>query len=117
MSKSKVDSFNIEDNIVSCDASYRGGCLKVDVSSIFTTTGEQMIMGAYQNYLGGGLRGSIQGGSMFRPIKSEEKRFEQMKEKIKRYFHNITNSEEESMNDEWNTMSYEKNQVMPVSVY
>jgi hypothetical protein len=117
MARSLVDSFDIDSNIISCDASHRGGGMRVDVSSIFTPTGEKMIMGAYQNYLGGGMRGAVQGGSMFKPVSKEIARGKKIMEKIKRYYHDITNSEEDSMNDEWNTTSYEQNQKMPMSAY
>lgn len=112
--------FDIEEHIISCDASHRGGTLKIDVSSIFPDV-EDAIMGASQNYLGGGMRGSISGGAMFNPSElandAERADFTALLERIKRYFHAITNDEEDGMNDEWNTMSYEKNQHMPVSGY
>jgi hypothetical protein len=119
--KNKLSQFKIDEYIISCDASYRGGILKVDVSSLFPSIpADEAIMGASQNYLGGGLRGSINGGAMFEPSElsdSERQMFDALLDQIKRYFHAITSDEECGMNDEWNTFSYEKQQRMPASAY
>jgi len=117
--KTEVKNFIISENVISDDASYRGGTLKIDVSSIFPNV-EDAVMGAYQNYLGGGMRGAVIGASMFEPDELSEKDkviFFELKEKIKRFFHALTSDEEIEMNDEWNKMDYEKNQAMPVSAY
>jgi hypothetical protein len=73
-------------------------------------------MSAYQNYLGGGLLGAIQYDINFTP--SEEQRADvlELAERIKRYFHDITN-EYALEYDEWNDMSYEQNQNMASSGY
>ena len=55
----------IEENLMQCDISYRGGSMKIDVSELFDTGDEPAEMGAYQNYLGGGMAGSIQTGRSF----------------------------------------------------
>lgn len=119
--KAKKEEFKIDEHILSCDASYRGGVIKIDVSSLFPSIAkEDAIMGASQNYLGGGLRGSISGGAMFEPseLSAEERPlFDSLLEQIKRYFHAITSSEEMGMNDEWNTFSYERQQKMATSAY
>lgn len=122
MAKNNISNFDISAHIITCDASHRGGSIKVDVSSLFNgiEDGEEAIMGAYQNYLGGGMRGAIVGASMFNPDaldKVERAMFDALKEKIKKYFYQITNDEELDMNDEWNTMAYEKQQSLPVSAY
>jgi len=119
MKNKKADLFDIEANIKECDASHRGGSIKVDVSELFPEV-ENAFMGAYQNYLGGGLRGAIVGASMFEPAelsRNEQKVFFALKERIKKYFFAITNDENLDMNDEWNTMEYEKQQSLPVSGY
>jgi len=119
--KNKLSQFMIDEHIITCDASYRGGIIKIDVSSLFPNIpAEDAIMGANQNYLGGGLRGCINGGAMFEPSElsaKERQMFDALLDQIKRYFHAITSDEEEGMNDEWNTFSYEKQQQMPVSAY
>ena len=107
----------IEGHTIECDASHRGGGIKVDVSELFPTIEpENAIMGAYQNYLGGGLLGCIVGGAQFEPKElsaKDQKVFFEVKETIKKYYHNLTNN----VGDQWEEMSYEKNQNMPVSGY
>jgi hypothetical protein len=99
-----ANAFDIEAHIITCDVSYRGGILKVDVSELFPTVGntdyeesEQVegepIMGASQNYLGGGMAGSITGGAMFEPrdlkTKAEKLLFQAMLERCKHYFYSL----------------------------
>ena len=108
-----MKNYNIEDNIIRIDASRRGGGIEIDVSGLF---GEGCKMTAYQNYLGGGLLGAIQSDINFMPSEEQKENVLKLSEKLKRYFHDITN-EEASEYDEWNEMSYEKNQSMPTSGY
>ena len=105
----------IEDNTISCEAGYRGGSIKIDVSELFPKI-ENAFIGAYQNYLGGGLLGAVVGGASFDPSelsKKNQKIFFELKEVIKRYFHGLTNH----VGDEWEETSYKKNQNFPVSAY
>ena len=108
-----MKNFNIEDNIIRIDASRRGGGIEVDASELFS---EGCKISAYQNYLGGGLLGAIQSDINFMPSEEQKKDVLKLSEELKRYFHDITN-EEASEYDEWNGMSYEKNQSMPLSGY
>ena len=108
-----MQNFNIEDNIIRLDAGSRGGRIEIDVSELF---GEGCKMTAYQNYLGGGLLGSVQSDINFIPSEEQKADVLELSEELKRYFHNITN-EEASEYDEWNGMSYEQNQSMPTSAY
>ena len=108
-----MQNFNIEDNIIRLDAGSRGGGIEIDVSELF---GEGCKMTAYQNYLGGGLLGSVQSDINFIPSEEQKADVLELSEELKRYFHNITN-EEASEYDEWNGMSYEQNQSMPTSAY
>lgn len=83
--------FNVSKHVIDCKISHRGGSLKVDVSELFPNV-DNPIMGAYQNYLGGGIAGSIQGGSMFDPSElsdSERDLFDETMESIKRYFYSL----------------------------
>jgi len=108
-----MKNYNIEDNIIRIDASRRGGGIEIDVSELF---GEDCRMSAYQNYLGGGLLGAIQSDVNFTPTEEQKADVLKLSEELKRYFHDITN-EEASEYDEWNVMSYEKNQNMHESAY
>lgn len=113
-----ADNFDIEAHITECDISYRGGNLKVDVSSIFPDV-EDAIMGAYQNYLGGGIAGAIIGASMFTPddlTADQQEVFYALKERIKKYFYAINQGGGDDYMVE-NVNSYDKNQIMPTSGY
>lgn len=68
--------------------------MKVDVSELFPNLEEEAVMGAYQNYLGGGVAGAIQAGTMFDPDtlgKRDRQAFEVLKERIKRFFYEANN--------------------------
>lgn len=108
-----MKNYNIEENIIRLDASRRGGGIEIDVSELF---GENCKMSAYQNYLGGGLLGSVQSDINFIPSEEQKADVLELAEMLKRYFHEITNEYAYSC-DEWNGMSYEKNQSMPTSAY
>lgn len=105
--------FNIDENIIENNCSYRGGVIKVDVSSLFPSI-DNPVMGAYQNYLGGGMPGSIVGASMFTPEELTEKElklFFSIKEKIKKYYFKSLNG------GVFNKKEYNAMQSMPVSAY
>mgnify|MGYP000924543649 FL=1 len=98
--------------------------MKVDVSDLFNTGDEPAIMGAYQNYLGGGIAGAIQTGRQF-DISGFSKKdlaiYEEMAEACKRYFYDLNNGGgDDYMQNEVtgpNAGGYEKLQKMPVSAY
>jgi hypothetical protein len=123
--KNKIaDSFDIELNTINCDISYRGGTLKVDVSELFPNI-ENAVMGAYQNYLGGGIAGAIVGAAMFDPSElsaKEEKVFHALRERIKQYFYDLNNGGgDEYMQNEVTGKGakngYKRNQSLSVSAY
>lgn len=108
----------IENNTTNCDISYRGGVLSVDVSELFPNT-ENAVMGAYQNYLGGGIAGAIVGAAKFDPeklTKKEQVVFYEMKDALKKYFYNLNSDGGDDYMVE-NVNSYEKNQNLPISGY
>lgn len=119
MAKNKrAESFDIEANIISCDVSYRGGTLKVDVSELFPTVSSP-VMGAYQNYLGGGIAGAIVGAATFSPdelSEKDQKVFRALKERIKVFFYNLNAGGGDEYMVE-NVNSYKQNQKLPVSGY
>jgi len=117
--KNKIaDAFDIEAHIIKCNVSYRGGTLKIDVSELFPNV-EEAVMGSYQNYLGGGIAGSIVGGAMFEPSElseKEQKIFHALKERIKKYFYDLNAGGGDEYMVE-NVNSRQKNQSLAVSGY
>lgn len=92
--------------------SHRGGGIEIDLLS-YGFKGERMT--AYQYYLGGGLLGSVQvNDTIDRACLSETENEEMdiIAEELKQYFHSLTNPD-----TEWESMSYEQNQIMPASAY
>ena len=111
-------NFDIEAHVIEGDVSYRGGTLKIDVSELFPNV-ENAVMGAYQNYLGGGIAGAIVGGAQFMPEEltaREQKIFHALKERIKQYFYNLNAGDGDDYMVE-NVNSYNQNQNLPVSGY
>jgi hypothetical protein len=104
----------IEQNTIRCEAGYRGGGIEIDLEPL--TGGEDHAMTAYQNYLGGGMLGSICNSYSFdldRLSKRNRVKVERVTEALNRYFHDLTNHED----DEWESTSYERGQLRPQSAY
>jgi len=104
----------IEDHTVRCEASYRGGGIEIDLEDLLNYNGAKMT--AYQNYLGGGMLGAIGSSQNFNPLllgKKNRRLYEEIKEELKKYFHELTNHED----DEWSKATYEQNQSRPMSAY
>lgn len=110
----------LRENIIDCDISYRGGNLKVDASELFESLSDRAIVGAYQNYLGGGIAGRIVGASMFMPddLESESERelFPVVLEACQMLFHELNNGGGDDYMQE-NHSDYDFNQGLPVSGY
>lgn len=108
----------IENHIVKCDISYRGGVLKVDAGELIDTGDEPSTMGAYQNYLGGGIAGCIMVGRDFDAdalSKKDRKVYDELAEDIKKYFYELNNGGGDEYMQETNT--YERTQGLAVSGY
>lgn len=90
------------------DASSRGGGIEISLSH-FGYPGAKMT--AYQNYLGGGMLGSIQNDCTLSDWKDHEDLVD-IANGLSKYFHNLTNPD-----TEWEGMSFEKRQSMPKSAY
>lgn len=112
----------IESHIVKLEADYRGGVIIIDLSDLLGSYGKNYTekyegcqMQACQNYLGGGMLGKICCVCNFNlgrlPATKLEK-VEKMADALKRYFHNLTNHD-----DEWESESYLQNQNKPFSAY
>lgn len=90
--------------------STRGGGVEIDLSKFGFKAGSKM--SAYQNYLGGGMLGSIQSNhNIFRAsfTTEEASKLEKIASELKQYFHELTNHEE----DEWERSTFEENQKRP----
>lgn len=110
--------FDIEKNTLRLEASSRGGGVEIGLSDLGYP---DLKMTAYQNYLGGGMLGSIgsdcgymEDGYMmrFRAWKDDPVLVE-MSEILMRYFHGLTNPEE----GEWESANFEALQARPASAY
>lgn len=118
-----MKNFSIEDHVTACDVSYRGGIIKVDVSSLFPEVeewGEDAIMGASQNYLGGGIAGRITSGAMFdkeRLSKDQQVVYEELADEIKKYFYDLNNGGGDEYMQEEGNGGFEENQRRAVSGY
>jgi hypothetical protein len=108
------DNEYIKSHTLRCEAGFRGGGIEIDCTELFPYI-EEAGMTTYQNYLGGGILGAIQSSNNFEHElkKSDRKKFEALRDALKRYFHNLTNHE----GDEWEEKTYEQNQRKPVSAY
>lgn len=101
----------IEENTLRCEYSYRGGGIEIALDFL----GEQyegQKMTAYQNYLGGGMLGSIQNDCTIKDWWNYSV-LKETAEALARYFHELTRHKD----DEWEDASFEQNQNRPASAY
>ena len=96
----------IEKNTLRVEAGYRGGGIEIDLEEATGIDGAKMT--AYQNYLGGGMLGSIQNS-----FNGDFEVDNELVEAVNRYFHELTNHE----GDEWEETDYEGCQSRPGSAY
>lgn len=116
MSITKVSKLRvkIEASILRLEASHRGGGVEITLTPFGFSVDAKM--SAYQNYLGGGMLGSIQTNhNMFRTsfTTTETKKLERIATELARYYHEITNKDQ----DEWSSASFEQLQNRPSSGY
>jgi hypothetical protein len=94
--------------------SHRGGGIEINLTP-FGFEGEKMA--AYQNYLGGGMLGRIMVNDTIRretltTTKKNAAKLDKIGLELKKYYHSLTNPE-----TEFEGVSFEQNQKMPVSAY
>jgi len=100
---------DFSDVIIREKVTSRGGGIEIDLTS-FGYEDEKMT--SYQNYLGGGLLGSIGNDCTIKEWKEDES-LVKISEDLSKHLHSLTNPEE----DEWCSMTYEEIQKYPVSGY
>ena len=88
--------------------STRGGGIEIDLTPFGY---KYMKMTAYQNYLGGGILGSIANDCTLKDWEDDPKLIDIAKH-LSMYFHKLTNPE-----CEYDGMSFEDRQSFPISAY
>ena len=110
----------IEEHTLRLEAGDRGGGIEIDVSELLKINRDNddndYLMRAYQNYLGGGMLGSICNSYSFDYSKlsiARKNKIDNIKDVLNRYFHDMTNHDY----DEWESTTYERGQLRPSSAY
>lgn len=115
----------IQNNITRQEISYRGGGVEIELNDLLPETyqheGEsQLLLSAYQNYLGGGMTGSIQSDQNFMwddMPQAEAELLADVTEALKLYFYNVQN-DNDLYADEWSRpQDFEAQQSRPTSAY
>jgi len=106
-----MKAINFEEITLRQRLSSRGGGIEIDLGKIYKKYKGQK-MTAYQNYLGGGMLGGIANDCTIEDW-SNDKKLVQIAEQLRRYMHSLTNPEDQ----EWESMTFEQNQNLPVSAY
>jgi hypothetical protein len=104
----------IAKNTIRVQVTHRGGGIEIDLSAWGFRRDARM--SAYQNYLGGGMLGSIQTNhNMFRTsfTTTETKKLERLSTQLAMYFHELSNHSE----DEWESATFEETQMRSASAY
>ena len=109
MTTKNTEYLSIETHTLRLEVSGRGGGVEIALDSL-GLEGEKMT--AYQNYLGGGMLGSIANDCTIENWR-EDKGLVSLADRLARYFHEITRHEE----DEWEDASFEEGQKRSVSAY
>jgi len=105
----------IAKNTLRCEASGRGGGIEINLKPLLMRLDEPK-MTSYQNYLGGGMLGSIGNSYNFDRSeldKEEKDLIERLADALNRHFHDLTNHD----GDEWESASFEGVQVRSQSAY
>ena len=91
------------------EVSNRGGGIEISLDTLGYPKGR---MTAYQNYLGGGMLGSIS-NDCNRLYWKDDSKLVEIASQLAEYFHNKTNHSD----DEWENATFEQTQNRPSSVY
>ena len=98
----------IKDAVIREKYTSSGGGIEIDLTQ-YGYTDEKM--STYQNYLGGGMLGSINNDCTLRDWEDDPKLVDIAKH-LSMYFHKLTNPD-----DEYEGMSFEDRQSLPTSAY
>jgi len=107
-----------EENTIRCEISYRGGGIEIDLSEATGIDGLRIT--AYQNYLGGGIAGSIQSDCNYEDHaipEAKKELIEKLREELTRYFYSLNNGGGDDYMQGLEDNTYEKNQSMPSGAY
>lgn len=88
--------------------SSRGGGIEIDLRPF----GHEGEMTAYQNYLGGGMLGRVASDCNIANWRENDE-LARISLDLKKYLHSLTNPDD----SEWEAMTLEQNQKLPVSSY
>lgn len=100
----------MEFNIIRQEISHRGGGIEITLDN-FGYFGEKMT--AYQNYLGGGMLGRIDGDCTIENWRESDE-LKDIATNLQKYFHSLTVHDDEWENN-WET--FEQNQLKPISAF
>ena len=119
MTKARKDKLlaYIKAHTLRLEASRRGGGIEIDLAEYLSLPGAKMT--AYQNYLGGGLLGSIEHSYNFDRDtlnKTRDEKLDAIAGVLRQYFHSITNAEAGEY-DEWSAADFAAVQARPASGY
>lgn len=103
-----MKKINFEKITLRSEISRRGGGIEISLNSLGFRNAK---MTAYQNYLGGGMLGSVQNDCTIRDWEDNPKLVE-IAQQLREYFFNLTNPD-----SEWEHQTFEQNQNMPSSAY
>ena len=109
MKSTNTSRFSIETHTTRLEASHRGGGIEIALDSLGIEGGR---MSAYQNYLGGGMLGSIANDCNVEDWK-QNKGLVDLANRLARHFHEITRHSD----DEWEDCDFEANQSRSASAY
>lgn len=107
LTQAQINKF--KHNTLRLEISTRGGGIEIDLTP-YGFKGEKMT--AYQNYLGGGMLGCVTNDCTYSNWMNNDKLIK-IATRLRQYFHLLTNPDE----GEWESVSFEQNQSMPVSAY
>jgi hypothetical protein len=104
----------IEENMTRADISRRGGGMEVDAAEYLGV--EDALVSVFQNYLGGGMLGSIGSSANYAARSADPERLAELQEAMKKFFYRLTEPQAEEW-DPWSADDYEGIQFRPSSAY